>query len=54
MAREKVITLKLSLDEHRRYGKLAKDMGLTVSAMIRALVREREKENNENRRRGKE
>jgi predicted transcriptional regulator len=37
-AREKVITLKLSADEHRRFENLARSMELTVSAMIRSLV----------------
>lgn len=43
MAREKVITLKLSVEEHRQYKKLAKGMGLTVSSMLRALVVAHEK-----------
>jgi len=41
--RNRVLTLRLSDEEHRRFDAVAKDMGLDVSAMIRALVREREK-----------
>jgi antitoxin component of RelBE/YafQ-DinJ toxin-antitoxin module len=42
-ARERLITLKINDEEDRRFKAVAEDMGLTVSAMIRALVREREK-----------
>ena len=38
-----MITLRLSVEEHRRFDAVAKDMGLDVSGMIRTLVREREK-----------
>ena len=41
---DRVITLRLSDEEHRRFTAVAKDAGLTVSAMIRALVRAKEKE----------
>lgn len=43
-ARQKVITLKLSDEEHRRFEKLAKSKELTVSAMIRSIVLTYEKE----------
>jgi len=38
-----MITLRLSDEEHRRFELVAADMGLDMSGMIRALVREREK-----------
>jgi antitoxin component of RelBE/YafQ-DinJ toxin-antitoxin module len=41
--RDRVLTLRLSGAEHRRFKAVAEDMGLDVSAMLRALVREREK-----------
>jgi antitoxin component of RelBE/YafQ-DinJ toxin-antitoxin module len=37
--------------EHRRFKTVAEDMGLTVSSMIRALVRKREKHEQESGRR---
>jgi predicted DNA-binding protein (UPF0251 family) len=41
--RDRILTLRLNDEEHRRFKAAADDMGLTVSAMLRALVREREK-----------
>jgi len=41
--RTRFLTLRLSDEEHRRFNAVADDMGLTVSSMLRALVREREK-----------
>jgi antitoxin component of RelBE/YafQ-DinJ toxin-antitoxin module len=46
VARDRVITLRLSSEEQARFEAVAKDMGLSVSMMLRALVREKEKENN--------
>jgi len=43
VAREHVITLKLNEGERERFEYVADDMGLDMSAMIRTLVREREK-----------
>jgi antitoxin component of RelBE/YafQ-DinJ toxin-antitoxin module len=45
VARDRVITLRLSSEEQTRFEAVAKDMGLSVSMMLRALVREKEKEN---------
>lgn len=47
VARDRVITLRLSSEEQTRFEAVAKDMGLSVSMMLRALVREREKNNDE-------
>lgn len=41
--RDRVITLRLNDEEHRRFESVARDMGLDVSAMIRTLVRAQEK-----------
>ncbi len=48
VAREHVITLRLSSEEFRRFNAVAKDMGLGVSSMLRALVRAEEKKENTN------
>ena len=40
-AREHVITLRLSSEEHARCVAVAKSMELPISGMLRALVRER-------------
>jgi antitoxin component of RelBE/YafQ-DinJ toxin-antitoxin module len=42
--RDRLITLRLSEEEHLRFKAVAEDMGLNISAMIRALVRAQEKE----------
>ena len=42
--RSHIITMRLGTEERARFEAVAKDMGLDVSAMIRALVRAREKE----------
>ena len=44
-ARERLLTLRLNAEEHRRFEAVAKDMGLNIAGMLRALVREREKKN---------
>ena len=41
--RDRVLTIRLNAEEHRRFKAVAKDMGLDVSAMVRALVRAQEK-----------
>ena len=38
-----MITLRLSVEERRRFDFVAKDMGLDISGMLRTLVREKEK-----------
>jgi antitoxin component of RelBE/YafQ-DinJ toxin-antitoxin module len=46
--RDRLITLRLNEEEHHRFKAVADDMGLNISAMIRAVVREREKQGNVN------
>jgi len=41
--RDRLITLRLNEEEHRRFKAVADDMGLNISAMLRAIVREQEK-----------
>jgi len=47
--RDRLITLRLSADEHRRFTSAADNMGLPVSNMIRLLVRAHEEEVNSSR-----
>lgn len=42
--RDRVLTIRLNAEEHRRFKAVAKDMGLDISAMVRAVVRAQEKE----------
>jgi predicted DNA binding CopG/RHH family protein len=47
--RDRLITLRLSADEHKRFTAAAANMGLPVSNMIRMLVRVHEEDMNSSR-----
>ena len=48
--RDRLLTLRMTSEEHRRFKAVADDMALTVSGMIRALVREQEKKGTQKKR----